>query len=104
MSDDPMLDGITRYAWRAVPDHHGDDEVVVLFSDLPALLAAAREDERGYAKQTSTAIMAYEEGRRDERDRIVAYLRDVTQHPSEEAGAWAYGFAEVIEQNGGRDE
>ena len=29
------------------------------------LIARVREDERTYAKQTSTAIMAYDEGRRD---------------------------------------
>ena len=32
------------------------------------------------------------------REQIVAYLRDETQHPSIEAGAWAYSFTEVIEQ------
>ena len=40
----------------------------------------------------------YEEGQRDALALAVAYLRDETQHPSIEAGAWAYGFAEVIEQ------
>lgn len=34
-------------------------------SELVELVARVREDERGYAKQTSTAIMAYDEGRRD---------------------------------------
>ena len=39
-----------------------------------------------------------EQGQRDALALVVAYLRDETQHPSIEAGAWAYGFAEVIEQ------
>ena len=30
-----------------------------------ALIARVREDERGYAKQTSAAVMAYGEGKRD---------------------------------------
>lgn len=33
------------------------------------------------------------------RAEAVTYLRDETQHPSIEAGAWAYGFAEVIESD-----
>jgi hypothetical protein len=40
----------------------------------------------------------YEQGQRDALALAVAYLRDETQHPTIEAGAWAYGFAEVIEQ------
>ena len=85
---DPMLDGITRYG---DPTHdymlpaHGEG-FVVLFSDLPALLAAAREDERqrvtsdfaeyrrhmeewqaGYNKGHAAGV---EQGQRDERERI----------------------------------
>ena len=40
------------------------------------LIARVREDERGYAKQTSTAIMAYDEGRRDG---YAAALRDAVE-------------------------
>jgi len=46
---------------------------------------------------------AYEQGQRDERARIGAYLRDETQHPSIEAGMWAYGFAEVIDATAPQD-
>jgi hypothetical protein len=42
--------------------------------------------------------VAYEQGQGDALALAVAYLRDETQHPSIEARAWAYGFAEVIEQ------
>lgn len=41
-----------------------------------ALITKVREDERGYAKQTSTAIMAYDEGRRDG---YAAALRDAVE-------------------------
>ena len=41
--------------------------------------------------------MGHAEGQRDERERIVTYLRDNKQMPSSEARAWAYGFAEVVE-------
>ena len=40
---------------------------------------------------------AFSQGQRDERERIVTYLRDNKQMPSSEAQAWAYGFAEVVE-------
>ena len=40
------------------------------------LIARVREDERAYAKQTSTAIMAYDEGRRDG---YAAALRDAVE-------------------------
>ena len=80
-------------------------------ADFPALLEQARADAEQRVSEailleyaTNMPTRTYEQGQRDERERIVAYLRDVTQHPSEEAGAWAYGFAEVIEQNWGRDE
>lgn len=47
---------------------------------------------------TQAADEAFAAGVKAAREQIVAYLRDETQHPSIEAGAWAYGFAEVIEQ------
>ena len=74
----------------------------VTYADHVAAVAAARDDERlkGFAGEPFAA--AYAEGQRRgvkaAREQIVAYLRDETQHPSIEAGAWAYGFAEVIEQ------
>lgn len=40
------------------------------------LIARVREDERTYAKQTSTAIMAYDEGRKDG---YAAALRDAVE-------------------------
>lgn len=43
---------------------------------LCRLIARVREDERTYAKQTSTAIMAYDEGRKDGR---TAALRDAVE-------------------------
>ena len=41
-----------------------------------ALIARVREDERGYAKQTSAAVMAYGEGKRDG---YAAALRDAVE-------------------------
>ncbi len=58
MTHDPMLDGITRYG---DPTHdymlpaHGEG-FVVLFSDLPALLAAAREEAAEAAMQIGRQI------------------------------------------------
>ncbi len=75
-------------------------------TDIPIYTVAESEAyERGHREALADFLSSvgeddpvYQQGQRDERERIVAYLRDVTQHPSEEAGAWAYGFAEVIEQ------
>ena len=84
---DPMLDGIIRFGLRGLPGYPTDDVVVVVpFSDLPDLLAAAREDERqrvtsdfaeyrrhmeewqaGYNKGHAAGV---EQGQRDERERI----------------------------------
>lgn len=73
---DPMLDGITR--WKS----DGFDEMAqianaeyVLFSDLPALLAAAREDERGKTIVSYDLMKqrkGYEQGQRDEREACIA--------------------------------
>jgi hypothetical protein len=77
---------------------------VCAYADHVAAVAAAeqRGREAQWADESSTYREhrqdGYEQGQRDEREKIVAYLRDETQHPSTEAGAWAYGFAEVIEQ------
>lgn len=49
------------------------------------------------AVMTDSYAQAVAEGQRDERERIVTYLRDNKQMPSSEAQAWAYGFAEVVE-------
>jgi hypothetical protein len=69
----------------------------VTYTDHVAAEQAAREE--GYASGRRDGYdQGVEQGQRDEREKIVAYLRDETQHPSTEAGAWAYGFAEVIEQ------
>jgi flagellar biosynthesis/type III secretory pathway protein FliH len=66
-------------------------------TEREAAVAATREE--GYASGRRDGYdQGVEQGQRDEREKIVAYLRDETQHPSTEAGAWAYGFAEVIEQ------
>jgi hypothetical protein len=71
--------------------------LVVTHADHVAAVQAAREE--GYASGRRDGYdQGVEQGQRDARERIVAYLRDETQHPSVEAGAWAYGFAEVIEQ------
>ena len=43
---------------------------------LCTLIARVREDERGYAKQTSAAVMAYGEGKRDG---YTAALRDAVE-------------------------
>lgn len=68
-----MSHEIRRYesydAWEA-DEYEGR---YVLFEDHLAVIARVREDERTYTKQTSTAIMAYDEGRRDG---YAAALRD----------------------------
>ena len=79
----------------------------VTYADHVAAVAAARAGFESEMQELSnymenSAQERYRRGRSDgvkaARDQIVAYLRDETQHPSIEAGAWAYGFAEVIEQ------
>lgn len=106
MTRDPMLDCITRYSVRndyltsraAVGDEpfKGSTDVV-LFSDLPALLAAAREDERqritsdfaeylrhmeewqaGYNKGHAAGV---EQGQRDEREACIAAVRNTPTDP-----------------------
>lgn len=68
MSGDPILDGITRFGLRGLPGYPTDDVVVVVpFSDLPALLAAAREDERKHHLRDAEQY-GYEQGQRDERE------------------------------------
>ena len=62
MTHDPMCPMI----WDPTPFDCG----------LCDLIARVREDERGYAKQTSTAIMAYDEGRRDG---YAAAMRDAVE-------------------------
>ena len=76
---------------------------VMLYADHLAAVAAARIKERErcwqeFAVPRLGTLNDYHAGVKAAREQIVAYLRDETQHPSIEAGAWAYGFAEVIEQ------
>jgi hypothetical protein len=72
---DPMLDGITRWddGDYEVELEPVADGIYVLFSDLPALLAAAREDERGkwtihQDRLLTVKTDGYEQGQRDERE------------------------------------
>lgn len=47
MTDDPMLDGITRWtSWCSDPKREDSNGAWVKVSDLPALIAAARAEER----------------------------------------------------------
>ena len=91
--NDPILDGITRFGLRGLPGYPTDDVVVVVpFSDLPDLLAAAREDERqrvtsdfaeyrrhmeewqaGYNKGHAAGV---EQGQRDEREKWSVLIKD----------------------------
>ena len=82
-----------------------DEGPWVTYADHVAAVAAAEQRRRDWnAMQERWYLNAEDqqalinEGVKAARDQIVAYLRDETQHPSIEAGAWAYGFAEVIEQ------
>lgn len=98
MTHDPMLDGITR--WDLLPVQHDfittyDEGRFVLFSDLPALIARVREDERG-KEDAAFRIAAplieqrgYEQGQRDERER----------HANELDVAVAKARAEVVTVN-----
>ena len=87
MTHDPMLDVLTRYhgcrACGIVKDtgiahsEYGKGPYYVLFSDLPALLAAVREDERrtltGGERHREWWVafgMGKVQGQRDERERI----------------------------------
>jgi hypothetical protein len=58
MIHDPMLDGITRYRYRYLGDgmEQDRDGFYVAFSDLPALLAAAREEAAEAAMQIGRQI------------------------------------------------
>ena len=93
-SHDPMLDGIARWApYEVVYMKYGTRETVpanaiaddeghyVLFSDLPALIARVREDERelldddverALATVSSAMRRGYEQGQRDEREACIA--------------------------------
>ena len=85
-----------------------DDGGYVIYEDALAAVAAA--EQRGYKRGEQDQIdmtrdwglhqheVGRLQGQRDALALVVAYLRDETQHPSIEAGVWAYGFAEVIEQ------
>ena len=73
----------SKGGWVTYPDH------VEALRQATALATPETVAQAGYW---------YEQGQRDALALAVAYLRDETQHPSIEAGAWAYGFAEVIEQ------
>lgn len=84
MSHDPVS-GIQR--WECYDNHEigkDDDGDYVTYADAEQAQAKAQAE-------------SYARGQRDERDRIVTYLRDNKQMPSSEAQAWAYGFAEVVE-------
>lgn len=73
MTHDPTLHAWLNDADAPGPTGPDDTSYDVALSELEDLVARVREDERGYAKQTSTAIMAYDEGRRDG---YAAALRD----------------------------
>jgi hypothetical protein len=93
-------DGVARWHHVGSTTQTSAPEAASLLSAAPVpptSVAPAGEDYGAHRWMAVADPAAYEQGQRDERERIVAYLRDVTQHPSEEAGAWAYGFAEVVE-------
>jgi hypothetical protein len=59
--------------------------------------AVARAALDGHPVESCTA--SYAKGQRDEREKIVTYLRDPQHHPSDEEKAWAWTYAEAIERN-----
>lgn len=88
---DPMLDGITRYDSDdydvELPEK--PDGIYVLFSDLPALIAKVREDERGKVRDEFESdplrfMRSYkagiEQGQRDERERIRTGVTGLSPH------------------------
>ena len=114
--NDPILDGITRFGLRGLPGYPTDDVVVVVpFSDLPDLLAAAREDERqrvtsdfaeylrhmeewqaGYNKGHAAGV---EQGRADERHRLICGEDVMPSDCACLAEGYAKGRAEVVTVN-----
>ena len=65
MTHDPMLDGIRRWVYSQTTGavFTGDGGEFVLFSDLPALIARVREDERGKRRMVPGGGLAgYNEG------------------------------------------
>ena len=92
MTRDPMLDGITRYDSDdydvELPEK--PDGIYVAFSDLPALIARVREDERKASKEAhfprtmleDFAREGYARGQRDERARIRAGVTGLFWSPS----------------------
>ena len=85
---DPMLDGITRWdlyvstKLDVLPVVAVDGEYV-LFSDLPALIARVREDERGKTIVSYDLMKqrkSYEQGQRDEREACIAAVSAPTLH------------------------
>lgn len=76
MTHDPTLHAWLNDADAPGPTGPDDTSYDVALSELEDLVARVREDERGYAKQTSTAIMAYDEGKRDG---YAAALRDAVK-------------------------
>lgn len=90
---DPMMESKHHLPECTLPKGHGD----CICGELRAAEQRVTSDFAKYLRHMVDDDK-FAAGVKAAREQIVAYLRDETQHPSIEAGAWAYGFAEVIEQ------